>query len=497
LSDSDAHMVEGSDISLDQLIDKQEHSLLRDNARAAAGANARYFGLQPYSDESARGRLGYYVGIGRLPEAPGRIVRVSARRFGKDDGKFAIDYVGTYAVCAADPEVSRHLDRCLTVYPDEAPVEVHDDAAWSPLIALAYVRALHTLIQRHLRRGFIAREERLRGRVRGRVDVSRYVGQSLARGHLEIVPCRFQALEQDTLENRILRTALVGAGKLLGQATGTNLREPTALWRSWARQAEAALTGASVARIEPRDFQAARKTGSFRHYAHPLALARAVLTRVGFDPNGAGESKSATVWLVPFRLATAELFERYVEACLRSALRKDDTMWAGYDDNNLGAAFKIRPDFLVRSGDVRLIFDAKYKDLARQRPSSADDEENAFRQDTYQVLSYSQHKSVQNWWPDRTGKPLPPSMVVLCYPNWLQPSEHHNANVVGNTNGDLIAEIVQRGKAFASGQENAAQSQPTHVKVFDDFAVPVARLGFAVPAIRPKLTEVPPSTHKP
>jgi hypothetical protein len=172
---------------------------------------------------AARGVLGYYVGVGRLPEAPDRVIRVTARRFGTGDEEFSIDYLSVYAICAEEPEVSRRLDHCLTVYSDEPPVVAHEEASWSPLIALAYIKALHTLIQRHLRRGFIEREETMHGRVRGQIDVRRYFTRSLARGHPEMTPCRFQGLEQDTLENRILRTALVGASRVLERATGRSL----------------------------------------------------------------------------------------------------------------------------------------------------------------------------------------------------------------------------------------------------------------------------------
>ena len=293
--------------------------------------DARYFGLQ-YFSENLEGELGYYVGIGCLPEAPGRVLKVCSRELEATPGSpFRIDYVRTYAACAADAEVSQHLDRCLTVYADETPVELPDDEAWSPLIALAYLQALYRLVQRHLRRGFITREETLRGRICGQTQMGRYTTQSLARSRPEIVPCRFQSLEPDTLENRILRTALVGAKRLLEPQTGLGD------WRTWARQADAALAGAAIVRIEPRDFQTARRTGAYRHYASPLALARAVLTRVGFDPSQ--PLGGNTVRMVPFRLATAELFERYVEACLRSTPRASANsarIWAGYHNNNLG-----------------------------------------------------------------------------------------------------------------------------------------------------------------
>jgi len=207
----DLCFVEGAELDIGLLASEEAGARLRESARTAAdNEDARYFGLRAYSSESSTGVLGYYVGIGRLSEAPDRILRVSARRFGESNARLAIDYVRVYAICAADPEVSQHLDRCLTVYPDEPPVVAHDEASWSPLIALAYIKVLHTLIQRHLRLGFIVRQETLRGRVRGQVDVGRHVTQSSARGHPEVVPCRFQGLEQDTIENRILRTALVG-----------------------------------------------------------------------------------------------------------------------------------------------------------------------------------------------------------------------------------------------------------------------------------------------
>jgi len=418
--------IEGAGVSLDDLLggdaDDDDRRRLRAGARQAVNdKDGRYFGFQPYSAESPEGEFGYYVGIGRLPEASECTLHISARQFRSvERAVFQIDYVRMYADCAADPDVSRHLSRCLTVYPDEMPIEVDDDDVWSPLIALAYLNALHILVQRHLRRDFIAREETLYGRARGQIRVGRYITQYRSRGHPEAVPCRFGALEHDTPENRILRTALVGAKRLLDRQTGRNL----ANWHTWARQADVALAGAAIARIEPRDFQAARKTGAYRHYATPLALGKAVLTRVGFDPNQRFEPDAIgrKVRMVPFRLKTEELFERYVEARLRAMepVADDDGVWVGYDDKNLedkicGSGFLVRPDFLVRWGDLRLILDAKYKDFSKQKPGGSEDE-NSFRWDTYQVLAYSQHRGVKQQLSGRPGDGAAPSAMILCYP---------------------------------------------------------------------------------
>jgi 5-methylcytosine-specific restriction endonuclease McrBC regulatory subunit McrC len=322
--------------------------------------------------------------------ADARSPHVEPRRFNSNGIEFRIDYLALYAACAADPEVSSRLDQCLTVYSDEAPVEAPAGADWSPLIALAYLRVLHDLVQRHLRRGFVSREEDLHDRIRGQVAFGRYAARSLARGHPEIVPCRFQALDQDTPENRILRTALVGACRLLDGAAGQGLSSPASAWRVWSRQADAALAGAAIARIPPRDFRTARKAGAYRHYARSLALAQAVLTRTGFDPNQ--PAPQAVARLVPFRLSTCELFERYLEVCLRRLGR--NCVWGGHHDQNLGCEFRVRPDFLLRSARGGVILDAKYKNLSDQSPRNSDDQ-NSLRGDVYQTLAYSTHTKVR------------------------------------------------------------------------------------------------------
>lgn len=401
---------EGALVWLADVVDEAAVPCLRDKARATPDNDPRYFGLKPYFAQSAEGCFGYVVGIGRLPQAPDRVLRVTPRAFGNNGDAFRIDYLKLYAACAADPEVSRHLDHCLTVYADEEPIAVENPDEYSPLIALAYLKSVHELVQRHLRRGFVTREEDLRGRVRGQIALGRYAARSLARGHPEIVPCRFQALEQDTLENRILRAALAGARRLLEGAGGRGLGDREAAWHVWARQADAALAGATIARIMPRDFQAARKSGAYRHYARPLALGRAVLTRTGFDPNQ--PIAPARARLVPFRLATAELFERYVEVCLRGL--PGWSVWAGYHDCNLGTDFLVRPDFLVGPNNgQRVIVDAKYKDFGRQAPGGAN-EDNSLRRDVYQTLAYSRHNAVQEHF--AANPPNAPSAIVLCYP---------------------------------------------------------------------------------
>ena len=427
---------EGATVPLAGLVGHGE-AVRRLRTSVGGGSDRRYFGLSACAEPSCEGKLGHYVGTGRLPEFPDRVLRVSARRFSGADGScFDIDYIRLYAVCAADPEVSRQLDRCLTVYPDEAPVQVADAPDWAPLIALAYINALHHLVHRHLRRGFVTRDETLRGRVRGQIRMGHYIAQGLARGHPDAAPCRFQAMEHDTLENRILRTALAGAKRILNSQRGRTFDA----WQTPARQADVALAGVGIVRIEPGHFRAARRTGAYRHYATALALAKGVLTHVGFDPNqplNHGKAGRA-VGMIPFRLATAELFECYVEACLRA----------------------VRPRGLGNN----TILTARYESFPH---GEAMDRSN-------------ESPDGQRTPADRPGNAAAPSALIFCYP--VAPS-----SVLPTARETPLPPVAQL-PAFLQGLVAAAGAvmgqpgpRPPMVECFAGFAVPLLRLGVPVP----------------
>lgn len=450
-------MIEGTEIDLDDFGLPESRELLRSEVLAAANQNDnRYFGLELYGATN-RGRLGYVVGVGRLHEAADRVIIVNPRSFGAEPNQFQIDYLKMYAVCAEHAEVSQHLDECLTIYPNEAAVDAQGAENWSPLIALAFLKALHELVQRHLRRGFVTREDDLRSKIQGQINFNRYVTGNLVSGHPEIIPCRFQELESDTLENRILRTALAASRRLLDRATGIG-----SAWHVWARQADRALAGAAITRVTQRDMHRARRTGTYRHYARPLNLAKAVLTHVGFDPNNPLEPQSKM--LLPFRLVTYELFERYVEVFLRNA--NPQPPWVGYHDKNIGDDFMVRPDFLVSTDNHRIIVDAKYKNFGSQQPGRADDE-NSFRSDVYQLMAYAKHKLVKKRFDEYFGEDNNDLAALLIYPS----RREHRAQ--GNPSQQNWLDLIFQ----------QAGDRELSIEKYSDFDINLIKVGVPVPCI--------------
>jgi 5-methylcytosine-specific restriction endonuclease McrBC regulatory subunit McrC len=182
----------------------------------------------------------------------------------------------------------------------------------------------------------------------------------------------------DTIPNQILTAALHQAIKYI-QQSGLG---DQALFHLSAFSASA-LSGVTVRRIFPTDFQGLQYGGFLRPYREPHRWARLVLRALGPDPLEEIAEDQKTD-LPPFAIDMKELFERYCEVKLRNV--SNQNVWAGYKHNNLGSRLRIRPDFLVRAGGKRWVVDAKYKEDWSWRENE--------QRDVYQIVSYCAHKAV-------------------------------------------------------------------------------------------------------
>jgi hypothetical protein len=289
--------------------------------------------------------------------------------------------VQMYAECMTDTVVRSHLDQCIYFYWAEPPIPVEKrDHPITLLVVMRYLRLLHELCQKHLRLMINPVEANLTGRIRGRPLV--HMRMNHARGRLDRTYCRFQVQSIDTVPNQILAAAFHQAVR--------HLQINPALYRALSHIvtfSANALSGVTLRRILPTDFQGLHYGGFLQPYRGPHRWARLVLRLLGPDPleEIAGVRETA---LPPFAIDMAKLFVRYCEVKLRNVSAQK--VWAGRDDrkDNLGRDFAVRPDFLVRTGNARWVVDAKYKDDWSWRKDD-------HKSDVYQVVSYCAHKEVK------------------------------------------------------------------------------------------------------
>ncbi|MDX8408335.1 MAG: hypothetical protein R8L58_08120 [Mariprofundaceae bacterium] len=353
---------------------------------------------------------GDYVGLVWWPGHEGKTALCVNPKFKQ------MDYLQMYLECLQHPDVAPHMDKCFFFWPEKPLIEIKQSEiplkqAAAPFAALAFVRELHDMVRRNMRKNFIQQEENLTGRFKGRLLMSQHVRKNLLNARPDRNYCQFGVISEDCRENQVLLAALDRCGRKLSQH-GTTGKDANIL--RMIRVCRAALQGVTLRRhIHNRDFAGIRYTGTFIHYKRPHALAKMILNSQELDPRTKAEGNGDDlVKVVPFALCTSELFERYTELKLRKALgdnagqlyperdiandlelKDDSERWRGLNGKigNDRGEMRVKPDFLVPADDKRTawILDSKYKQYRRGDPAP-----KINHKDFRQIALYASHEGV-------------------------------------------------------------------------------------------------------
>lgn len=359
-----------------------------DAGDTASEAKARVLGLHVNLDEHSELYVGDYVGAVWLDRRRNVALMTSSKGFASCDNR-TVDYLKVWLHCLSDPEVSTHLDESFYCWPDEDPIPVGDDFPdLNLLLVLVFLRALHRLCIRHLRKNFVSLTDNLIGKVKGRLLLGEHFRRNIVVGRLDRASCRYENILPNCRENQILRTTLERCARYVSlMGNDDQLKQA----HDWIHVSRATLAHVEIRRITPQWFQGIRYAGTFQHYRQPHRFAKMILRVLGLDLDAERSTPDKTS-VPPFALCTYELFERFCQVGLRRAA----SVWAGYAShfNDLGSQLRVRPDFLLRSQGRTWIADAKYKDawagsLQVKMLSNPD-----LRADVFQVVTYSRHAKV-------------------------------------------------------------------------------------------------------
>jgi 5-methylcytosine-specific restriction enzyme subunit McrC len=219
-------------------------------------------------------------------------------------------------------------------------------------LAYHYAHLLGDLCRRDFRSYYRAEEANLRGRIRGRLNLSAY-GRRAVQGKPHILPCRWDEFTVDNWDNRILWAA---ARRLRVVAAALDSEAARSVWKPFGKLtswfgpvAETPITAA--------DFHKSRLGRISPYYRRALIWARLLLQ--GGDLPRAGGQAPPLVFNAPIA------FEKFVEAVVREALptwQLDfQQKWSfltipGQPDH------KHKPDILLAGPDgICAVGDAKYK----------------------------------------------------------------------------------------------------------------------------------------
>ena len=331
----------------------------------------------------------YFVGIDWI--IPGKLaVRVRPKIDQKSQSKHnadtftEIDVLGMLNEIVSANLESKHYDGLITFPSDSTPIEKGGDTvgAYQFLIA-QYLSILKRLVQKGLRRQYIARQEIYKRKLRGRILWSKTFSKPSA--HLaDRIACEPVIFTQDTDENRYLKAGLNAAGVTLGKL-------PSGLKSEALRQQFRYILKAFEEVSDTDESTRPRfvKTNPvFKDYSIAIEMTRNIfaMESVGF----ARTQNKATV--LPHWLYMPKLFELYVYSKLLATKQSGDHLayhlQVGKQELDYLCNVNAFKQTAVKSQYV--IVDAKYK-LRYDNDSGAID-----RDDARQLSGYARFKPVFN-----------------------------------------------------------------------------------------------------
>ncbi|TPW78390.1 hypothetical protein [Schumannella sp. 10F1B-5-1] len=275
-----------------------------------------------------------------------------------------------------------------------------------------YVAEVIAFATRWLRRGYVIREDELVGRVRGHIDVARYLDRSASRARPHVIPTRFAESSLDTPTNRYLKAGLrqvaVLARTLPVEGARSALAELT-------RRALTLFVGVADAPARPGDVNRFNISGPLRHYGPIVRFTTALLEGTYVSTEVGGHVQDAIMWSLNslYEEALGNVLQAWPGASLLKTRSRATLVDAV---GRVNGSTPVKPDYVVRRGDgAQLVLDAKYKDVlpaasvARAEDSVAiaparGQRVRVRRADIYQAVAYARHSNL------RTDR------VALIYP---------------------------------------------------------------------------------
>lgn len=290
------------------------------------------FGLQP------GGFLSYYIGLDWI-----------------DDGKLALrvkpkvdslDYQRMFAECLRSRASAPYLGAAYDVRIESPFISCPDDAFdITPLVVLHYLTILRDLLSKPLRKDYLAREENLKAKLKGKVMLSAHLVKNVFAQRPDRIMCRYQEFSTDCPENRLLHSAYrTGLGYL----------------RSWNGK-KAFVSARAMAYDDLESFfdgigyflgaagrMPLRNHPLYREYGEALRLAKLILRIQGYRDLAATSREKL---MPPYIIDMSKLFELYALSLLRGELGRSIQFQGS---GRYGAV-----DFI--DTERRIVIDAKYK----------------------------------------------------------------------------------------------------------------------------------------
>lgn len=255
-----------------------------------------------------------------------------------------IDFLKMFCICFNSGIEAKEFSKIYAVDLEQPRIKAPElKSVLSPLIVAHFLTIVKEIVKRGLKKDYVERENNLK-KVKGRIDIFRNERQNIQKKRFDKVFCRYQEFSEDTLENRLIKKALLFSQQIL-QVEG--ISESMLPLQHTVHECLSAFTNVDD-QIEVWEVKAIKHHKIFREYDDAIKLAQMILHR--YDYNITNITTAEEEYCPVFWIDMAMLYEHYVLGLLREAygtkIRYQVHGHTGY------------PDFVCYSPQV--VLDTKY-----------------------------------------------------------------------------------------------------------------------------------------
>lgn len=331
-----------------------------------------------------------------------------------------------YASCA-----EKRGEQFYEIFDDEKPILMDvEDSGGEVLLAITCIRLSYKICTGILSRKMDYVQENLNGKIRGRVDFSNHIKKNVVIGREDRIYCKYPKFTEDTIENQILKNALILSEKILRVNNCLNVDGMSKI-REMLVYCRKRLSGISEVVIRKNDFLKVNTKGFNSSYEPVLKIAQMLILNSNMSISIKGDKSG---YVVPYAIRMETIFEFYARATIKKYINedknnKDKVKLDEYRDvtrpedplhtmqnENMYLMNRYIPDIAIMEYDEN---DEKWKytavlDVKYQK--SSDPNSETVRHNSHQLLFYALLLNVKRCgfiFPEENDKTYKPSTELL------------------------------------------------------------------------------------
>ena len=255
-----------------------------------------------------------------------------------------VDFLKMFSICFNSGIEAEEFSRIYDVDVEQPRIKCPElNSVISPLIVAHFISVVKIIVKKGLKKDYVSRIENLK-KLKGRIDLLKNERKNIILKRFDRVFCRFQEYSENTIENRLIKNALMFSERILRTASMSRSIIPL---QEALKQCLAAFVNVDE-HIETSEVKAFKCHKLYKEYGIAIKLAQMILHR--YDYSITNITHAEQEYCPVFWLDMALLYEHYVLGLL-----KDE-----YGDKIIYQAhgYTGYPDFICYSPQI--VMDAKY-----------------------------------------------------------------------------------------------------------------------------------------